>query len=107
MYHAKVNRILIKYSLRNHRTARKLFITLKQPKRRIKCVAASGIAILINRQMMFSVTNLCFKLLITVLAIELGNLTMKDLVQFELRRLLGMVIKFTPGDFSYVLTTAF
>ena len=47
-------------------------------------IAPSDIRILINEHMSFSVTNLCFKHLITVPTIELGGLTMR-FSQFTLK----------------------
>ena len=54
----------------------------------------SGIGMKINERKGFTATSPCFKVLGNVLALELNDLSMRDVVQFALGRLLGMLRKF-------------
>ena len=58
---------------------------------------------IINGCKCFSATSPCFK----VFGIEFDGLSMRDLVQFALGRLLDMVRKFMYGDASYGMASEF
>ena len=103
----KVSKILIKYGLQSYRPDRKPFITLKQRKEELSGLVPNGIGMIINGSKFFSATSPCLKVLGNVLAIELDGLSMRDLVQFALGRLLGMVRKFMYGDASHGMASEF
>ena len=62
---------------------------------------------IINGRKWFSATSPCFKVLGNVLAIELDGLSMRDIVQFALGRLFGIVRKFMYGDASHEIASEF
>ena len=70
-------------------------------------LAPSGIGMIINERKWFSATSPCFKFMGNVLAIELDGVSMRDIVQFALGRLLGMVRKFISGDASHGMASKF
>ena len=67
----------------------------------------SGIGMIINGHKWFSATSPCFKVLGNVLAIKLYSLSMRDIVQFALGRLLGIVRKFMYGDAYHEMASEF
>ena len=62
---------------------------------------------IINGCKWFSATSPCFKVFGNVLAIELDGLSMRDIVQFALGSLLGLVRKFMYGDASRGMASEF